>query len=118
MCVVCLRGSVGGGGGDVAEARWLGHTERAEELALVGGEFGALGEFAVGGAEVALLDRQELVADRAPRGDCAQLGDADDHQREEADQHVGADAVLLAVEDGAQQQRGSGSNGAEMSVKR
>ena len=47
LCVVCLRASVGGGG-DVAEAWWFGDAERVEEVALVGGQLGALGELAVG----------------------------------------------------------------------
>ena len=56
-------------------------------------------------AEVALADLAELGADRAPGLAGAGLGDADDHQREEADQDVGADAVVLAVEHGPQQER-------------
>ena len=47
MCGVCLR-LLGWGGGDVAESWWLGDAELVEELALVGGELGALGELAVG----------------------------------------------------------------------
>ena len=54
---------------------------------------------------MALADLAELGADRAPGVAGAGLGDADDHQGEEADQDVGADPVVLAVEDGPQQER-------------
>ena len=75
------------------------------EVALAGGELARLAEVAVCGAEVALADLAELGADRAPGLIGARLGEADDHQGEEADQHVGADPVVFAVEDGPQQQR-------------
>jgi hypothetical protein len=39
---------LGWGGGDVAESWWLGDAELVEQLALVGGQLGALGELAVG----------------------------------------------------------------------
>ena len=54
---------------------------------------------------MALADLAEFGADRAPGGAGAGLGDADDHEREEADQDVRADPVVGAVVDGAQQQR-------------
>ncbi len=47
MCGVCLR-VLGRGGGDLAEARRLGDAEGLEQVALVVGELGALGELAVG----------------------------------------------------------------------
>jgi hypothetical protein len=52
-----------------------------------------------------LLDAGESVADRAPGLAGTEPSDADDHQREEADEDVRADAVLAAVVDGAQQDR-------------
>ena len=43
----------------------------------------------------------EFGGDAPPGLTGAALGDADEQQREPAQQHVGADAVLEAVEDGA-----------------
>ena len=74
------------------------------QAALADGELAGLGEVALGGLEVALADLAELGADRAPGLASARLGDPDEDEREEADQDVGADAVVLAVEDGPQQQ--------------
>ena len=54
---------------------------------------------------MALPDLCEFGADRAPGLAGAGLGDADDDEREEADEDVGADAVVAAVEDGAEQER-------------
>ena len=75
------------------------------QLALAWGELAGLGELAVFGAEVALADLAELGADGAPGLTGAGFGDADEDEGEETDQHVGADAVVFAVEDGAEQQR-------------
>jgi len=49
-------------------------------------------------------NRGQLGAHGAPGLAGARLDDADDHQREEADQHVRADALVL-VEHGPQEQR-------------
>ena len=43
----------------------------------------------------------ELAADVAPGVVCLAFGDADEEEREPADEDVGADALLEAVEDGA-----------------
>lgn len=40
-----------GGRGEVVEAGWLGELERVEDVALVGGELGALGDGAFGDGE-------------------------------------------------------------------
>ena len=96
---VCLRRLGCGGGGDPAEAGWFGDVERGVEVALTGGELAGLGELALAGAEVALADLAELGADRAPGGAASGFGEPDEHEREEADQDVGADAVVFAVED-------------------
>ena len=54
---------------------------------------------------MALPDLAELGADRAPGGAGAGLGEADEGEREEADQHVRADPLVFSVEDGPQQER-------------
>ena len=48
MCVVWPTRRAASAQGGVAEAWWLGAAERLEQVALVGGELGALGELAVG----------------------------------------------------------------------
>jgi hypothetical protein len=61
------------------------------QFAVAGGRFGGLGEVAVVAAEVALAGLPQLGADRTPCAAGAGLGDADDDQRQEADQRVSAD---------------------------
>ena len=73
------------GRGDVAESWWFWDAELVEQVALVIGELGALGELAVGRAEAPEFDAADLVADRAPGVTGADLGDAG--------------AVFLAVKD-------------------
>ena len=82
-----------------------GDPERDVEVALAEAELAGWGEVAVCGAEVALPDLAQLCPDRAPGLLGAGLGEADEDEREEADQHVGADALVFAVEDWSQQQR-------------
>jgi hypothetical protein len=65
------------------------------QLALATGEFGGLGELPVLAAEESLADAAELGADGAPGLVGAGLGDADDDEREEADQDVRADRSAL-----------------------
>jgi hypothetical protein len=101
---VCLRLGGRGGGCDATEPGRFGDAELGVEVALAEGELAGLAEFAACGAEVALADLTELSADRAPGGAGAGLGEADDHEREEADQDVGADPLVFAVEDGPEQQ--------------
>ena len=96
---VCLRRLAGCGGGDAAEAGRFGGTERGVQFALAAGELAGLDEVALGGVEVALPDLGELGADRAPGLAGASLGEPDGHQGEEADEDVGADAVVFAGED-------------------
>ena len=48
-CVYRLR--LIGGRGEVVEAGWLGELERLEDVALVGGELGALGDGDFGDGE-------------------------------------------------------------------
>ena len=84
------------GGGGTPRAAWSSRWRRVSSLVWVNSPSLA--------TEVALADRAELGADGAPGLAGAGLGDTDDHQGEEADQDVGADAVVLAVEDGSQPQ--------------
>jgi hypothetical protein len=74
------------------------------QFALARRQLGGLGELSLARAEVSLADRAELGTNRTPGLIGAGLGDADDDEPEEADQHVGADAIGLAVEDGPQAQ--------------
>src|SRR4029079_16684270 len=92
-------------GGDAAEAWRLGDGEGGVEIALVAVELAGLGEGALGGVGVGGADLAEVGADRAPGLAAARLGEPDEHEGEEADQHVGADAVVFAVEDGPEQER-------------
>ena len=52
------------------------------------------------------MDAAELGGDAPPGGVAAPFGDADEEQGEPAQQHVGADAGLEAVEHGAQLEGG------------
>jgi hypothetical protein len=86
----------------VATVMVLQRLEGAQDVALFGGEFGALMHPAGVAGELPDVQRLELLADPPP-GQCRDLGlgDADEQQRQPAQQHVGADAVFLAVVHGA-----------------
>ena len=95
-------GSVGGWG-QRQESGWLSDVEAAEDRLLGWGEFGAL----VGAAGVAgeLPDVQggEFFPEAPPGvGGVLVLGDADEEQREPAQQDVGADPVFSPVVHGAE----------------
>ena len=64
-------------------------------------ELGALVHAAGGAVEVADVHPLEFAAEVAPGVAGARLSDAAEQQREEGEQHVGADAVFLAVVDRA-----------------
>ena len=63
---------------------------------------GALLDAAGGSGELAEVHAVELVAQVAPGVAAGGLGEADEQQREPAQQHVSADAPLEVVVDGAQ----------------
>ena len=80
------------------------HVEASEQGFLFGVEGGALVEDEIFGLETPDVEATEDGADLAPGLVGAGLGDADDQQREEAEQDVASDPVFEAVVDGAQQQ--------------
>ena len=88
------------------EQRWLGDAQGAEDVALAGGELGALLAGAGGAGEGAQVYALQLVAEVAPGVVGLVLGDPDQQQRQPAEEHVRADAVFLAVVDRPQVQRG------------
>ena len=53
---------------------------------------------------MALADLAEFSADGAPGLAGTGLGEPDEHEGEVADEDVGADAIVSAVEDGSEQQ--------------
>jgi len=90
------------GGVEVQEQRRLSDVQGAEDVALAGGELGALLAGAGGSGERAEVHALELVAEVAPGVAGLVLGDPDQQQREPAEDHVRADPVFFAVADGAQ----------------
>jgi hypothetical protein len=73
---------------------------------LVVGELGGLQDRAGGAGEGDEVQAAKLERDAPPRVAGLAFGDADEQQRQPGQQHVGADAVLEAVEDRAQLDRG------------
>jgi hypothetical protein len=92
----------GSGGLEGGDPRWRGGLERVEDLALRVGERRGLLDGAVGSGEGDEVQALELERDPAPGLAGLAFADADQQQREPADQHVCADAVLEAVKDGPQ----------------
>jgi hypothetical protein len=84
------------------DAAGFGQAERVEDLSLGRGQFGALAEGAGRAGEGAQVQALEFFAQRRPGRSGAGFGDADEQQREPAQQDVGADARLGAVVDRAQ----------------
>ncbi len=84
------------------EACGFGQLEGVQDVALAGGELGALLAGAGGAGERAEVQALGLVADVAPGVAGFVLDDADQQQRQPAEQDVRADAVLAAVIDGSQ----------------
>jgi len=70
-----------------------------------GGQCGALGGPAVGGGQGDQVQAVELVTDVAPGVTDGGLDDPDEQQRQPAQLHVGADAVLAVVKHRAQPER-------------
>src|SRR5688572_29613908 len=99
-------GSPAGCGLEVDEPWRLGEVERLEDGPLAVRRLGALTAGAGGTAERAEVHAVELVAQVAPGVVAGGLGEADEQQRQPAEQDVGADAVLQAVVDGTQLERG------------
>jgi hypothetical protein len=73
-----------------------------EDVALASGELGALPEGPGWAGEGSHVDPVELAADLRPGVLASVLGDAGQEQRQPAQDDVGADALFLAVVDGAQ----------------
>jgi hypothetical protein len=73
VCPCVYRPRLLGGRGEVVEAGWLRERERLEDVALVGGELGALGDGTFGDDEAHAV---KLGADVAPAGGCFGFGDA------------------------------------------
>ncbi len=116
LCAVCPRVAVRAGRAGVVAAGQAGWrvvirggawiAERVEDLALRVGERGGLLDGAVGPLEGDEVQALEFERDPPPGLFGLAFGDADEQQREPADQDVRADAVLEAVKDGAQLERG------------
>src|SRR6266704_5792352 len=91
-----------GSWGELPDARGLGQLELGEDGVLGGGELGALAEGPCWAGEGAELDPLQLVAKVWPGVAAGGLDGAGQQQRQPAQQHVGADALFLAVVDRAQ----------------
>lgn len=101
---MCPRVRCGSGGGEVGEARRRLDAELGEDVALGIGDRSGLLDGAGGALQRDGVEALKLAGDRAP-GLCGlALCHADQEQREQADQDVGSDALLEAVEDRAQTQ--------------
>jgi len=91
---------------EIEEQRWLGDAEGSEDVALAGGELGALPARAGGPRECAEVHALQFVAEVALGVGGLVLGDPDQQQRQPAEEHVRADPVFLAMVHGAQVERG------------
>ncbi len=79
-----------------------GLAGRAEDVALVGGEFGALVDLAGVAGELSDVQGLEFLPDAPPgQGRDLVLDDPDEQQREPAQQDVRPDPCFLAVVDRA-----------------
>src|SRR6476659_5320850 len=94
----CFAWSARVQGGD---GRWFGDLTTAVNAGLGGGEWGGVDGGACAAGEGDGVDAAEFGGDAPPGRPGAAFGDADEQQRQPADQDVGADAVLKPVEDGA-----------------
>src|SRR5829696_2126057 len=108
--VVCLRRCGAGGpwSGRVegGHSRWRVDGKCLVDGPLGGSERGGLDDRAGLAGQGDLLQPAGFAADPPPGLLAGPLGDAGQQQRQPAQQHMGADAVLQPVEDGAQQQLG------------
>src|SRR6266511_2673755 len=87
--------------GELPEVWGVGQLELGQDGALGAGELGALPEGPGGSGEGAKLDPLQLVAQAWPGAAAGGLDGAGQQQGQPAQQHVGADAVFLAVVDRA-----------------
>jgi hypothetical protein len=87
------------------EAGRLVDLECLQDLELRRGGLGALEHPAGGAVELAQVQARELAPDRRPGLPGLDLDHAGEQEGEEAEQHVRADPLLLAVVDGAQVER-------------
>src|SRR3954468_6437172 len=99
-------GGGGSGGVERGDRRWRLDGGGVEDLALGVGEPRGLLDGAVGAGEGDEVQASEFERDSSPGVAGLALADADQQQRQPADQHVRADAVLEAVKDRAQFERG------------
>src|SRR6266511_808059 len=88
--------------GELPDARGLGQLELGQDGALGAGELGALAEGPGGAGEGAELDAFQLLAEAWSGVAAGGLDGAGQQQRQQAQDDVGADALLLAVVDRAQ----------------
>src|SRR6266508_4656965 len=98
--VVVLPGS--GAGGELDDLLGRGQLELGEDGLLRRGELGALAEGAGRAGESADVEAVQVATKRRPGLAGGGLCDADQQQRQPAQDDVGADAVLEAVVDGPQ----------------
>src|SRR6266508_2083599 len=88
--------------GELPDAWGVGQLQLGQDGALGGNELGALPEGPGRAGEGAELDPLQLAAKAWPGVVAGGLDGAGKQQRQPAQQHVGADALLLAVVDRAQ----------------
>jgi hypothetical protein len=100
------RLGAGSGGLERGDARWRRDLERGEDGALQVGDAGGLLHGAGGALQGDEVEALQLGRDPPPALVGGAFGDPDQQQGEPADDDVGVDAVLEAVEDGAQLERG------------
>ena len=99
---VYLWGGFGGcRGSEGVDLRGWGDLAGGVEVLLVVVELGSLLHGATGSGEVDQVDAVELALDGRPGLGGSPFGDADQDQGQEAQRHVGPDAVLFAVVDGS-----------------
>src|SRR5215471_7882305 len=88
--------------GDLDDLLGRVEVQGGEQVALGFGGFGGLAEGAGGAGEGDQVQPLKVGADGRPGAVGGGLGDADEQQREPAEQDVGADAVFEAVVDRSQ----------------
>lgn len=90
----------------VGDTRGRGDVKGVVDAALVIGQLGGLGDGAGVADEDDFVDAAQLGGDAPPRGAGGAFGDADEVQRQPAQQHVGVDAVGQVVEHRPQLEHG------------
>src|SRR6185312_5810234 len=94
----------GRAGGELEVLGRFGQFERGQDGLLPAGDGGALRDLPVGCGQGDQVHAVEFVAQVAPGVAGGGFGDAEQQQREPAQLHVGADAVLAVVVDGTKPQ--------------